>query len=157
MNKTSTSYLLWLGGFFMLSGLHRFYNGKIASGLLWMFTLGFFGIGQFIDLFLIPGMVDEHNLLFQAKHGMLSPVGVPVTPAVAAEVVVKPSPEQLMVKLTQAAAKRGGKLSVTQAVIDTGVPFAEVEKVLRDMVKTGYVAIANDPHTGVIIYDFQEL
>jgi len=42
-------------------GLQRFYARKPISGTLWLFTLGFCGIGQFIDLFLIPGMVEQAN------------------------------------------------------------------------------------------------
>ncbi|MEB3338345.1 MAG: NINE protein [Leptolyngbyaceae bacterium] len=154
MNKVSTAYILWC--FFFLPGLHRFYNGKIASGLLWFCTGGLLGIGQFIDLFLIPNMVEEHNILYQARHG-LSPAGVPLQPAIVAERVVKPTRDQLMVKLTQAAAKRGGKLSVTQAVMDTEITFAEAESTLKEMLKTGYVAIENDPQTGVVVYEFREL
>ena len=39
--------------FFGTLGIHRFYVGKIGTGLLWMFTLGFFGIGDIIDFFMI--------------------------------------------------------------------------------------------------------
>jgi TM2 domain-containing membrane protein YozV len=46
-------YLLWIFGF---TGSHRFYYGKPISGTLWFFTFGLFGIGWFVDLFLIPGM-----------------------------------------------------------------------------------------------------
>ena len=31
-------------------GIHRFYVGKIGTGLLYMFTVGLFGIGAFVDL-----------------------------------------------------------------------------------------------------------
>jgi TM2 domain-containing membrane protein YozV len=55
------AYLLWLGGFFGLCGLHRFYVGKPFSALLWLFTLGLLGLGQLIDLILIPGLVDQAN------------------------------------------------------------------------------------------------
>ncbi len=46
-------YILWIFGF---TGAHRFYYGKPVTGTLWLFTLGLFGIGWLIDLFLIPSM-----------------------------------------------------------------------------------------------------
>ena len=34
-------------------GAHRFYEGKIATGILWLFTGGFFGIGILVDFIII--------------------------------------------------------------------------------------------------------
>lgn len=61
MRSTTVAYLLWFFGGFGVLGLHRFYAGKVGTGLLWLFTGGLFGIGAFIDLFLIPGMISDAN------------------------------------------------------------------------------------------------
>lgn len=155
-NKVSSAYLLWLGCLLQINGLHRLYNGKIITGLIWLGTFGLFGVGQLIDLFLIPQMVDDYNIKIKAKMGV-SPHGVPLAQPVFVTNVIKPSGEQLMVRLVRAAAKRGGKISVTQGVMDTGASFAEVESTLNGMLKSGYVGIDNDPGTGVVVYTFLEM
>ncbi|MBW4645743.1 MAG: NINE protein [Goleter apudmare HA4340-LM2] len=156
-DRLLVSYILSAGFFFCgMGGLHRFYNGKIGTGLLWFFTFGLFGVGQVVDLLLIPGMVDDYEQNLRLKAG-LSPLGVPLNqPSVISE-VYRPTKNQLMVKLIEAAEVKGGAITVTQGVKATGVGFAEVEAVLKEMLKSGYVKIDNDPITGAVTYHFHEI
>ena len=45
-----TLILAFLGGYF---GLHHFYCNRVGKGILYIFTLGLFGIGSLVDLILI--------------------------------------------------------------------------------------------------------
>jgi len=56
-------YLLWIFGFL---GAHRFYYGRQLTGTLYFFTLGLFGIGWLVDLFLIPGMDKEADFRYES-------------------------------------------------------------------------------------------
>lgn len=42
-------------------GIHRFYLGKWRTGLLWLFTLGLFGIGWAYDFCTLNRKIDELN------------------------------------------------------------------------------------------------
>lgn len=63
------AYLIWL--FLGIIGGHRFYFGHIGLGLLYLFTAGLFGIGWFVDLFLISDLVRES----QRKKAMMLGAG----------------------------------------------------------------------------------
>ncbi len=43
-------------------GVHKFYEGKSGLGILYMFTMGLFAIGWFIDLFVILGKPDPYEV-----------------------------------------------------------------------------------------------
>jgi len=68
MRSTFLAYILWCLVFVGFAGIHRFYAGKVFTGLLWLFTGGLLLIGQIIDLFLIPSMIENANL--KRKLGM---------------------------------------------------------------------------------------
>ena len=58
-SKLVTFILCLFLGFF---GIHRFYTGHIITGILYMLSLGFFGIGIVIDiLYIITGSYRDAN------------------------------------------------------------------------------------------------
>lgn len=70
--SVALSYLLWCTCLVGLCGLPRFYNRKPLSGTLWLLTFGLCGIGQLLDLVLVPDMVRQANqslLLEEALAG----------------------------------------------------------------------------------------
>ncbi|NEP61297.1 MAG: TM2 domain-containing protein [Symploca sp. SIO2G7] len=148
-NRKLTSYLLWSAGLFSLCGLHRLYNGKTASGLLWLCTFGLLGIGQLVDLFLISNMAEKRQRQLSGDQ----PSIFDQQTVVAAEV----SQNTLMVRLLKLAQLHGGQITVTQAVIDTGQSFETIEQELKAMVKSGYADVTNQPESGVVVYEFPEL
>ena len=142
------AYILWAFGFMGFCGIHRFYSGKITSGLVYFFTLGFFGVGQVVDLFLIPGMTKERNLrlLYEATVEARNN-----SPQVT---LVEPQNTDPMLVLLKAAATHNNVLSIGQAMLATELPIEEVEHLLNKALKQGLAHIDNDEHTGAVRYYF---
>lgn len=64
MSKRSKSIDLLLCLFLGVFGIHRFYEGKIVTGILYLFTVGFLGLGVLIDLLqIIFGCRTDKNKL----------------------------------------------------------------------------------------------
>ena len=170
-NNKGVAFALWLACLMGLCGIHRLYLGRIGTGLLWLFTGGLLGIGQFVDLFLLPGMVREENMKSAAFRALQEKrmlgamqqrqMAVPALQGQLALPLGQQSepdtPEKFRMKLVKAAAKYGGKLTVTQGVLETGKSFEEVEKELDSMSQSGYVGIDNDEQTGAVVYTFGQL
>ena len=57
-----TAYLLLF--FLGLLGAHRFYLGKVGTGLIYLFTFGLLGFGWIYDLFTLGRQVDIYNLIY---------------------------------------------------------------------------------------------
>ena len=57
-NYTIAWVLLTFLGFF---GIHRFYQGKIGTGLLYLFTLGLFGVGVIYDYWTLNDQLSQRN------------------------------------------------------------------------------------------------
>ena len=58
-SRLAVTLLAWFLGIF---GVHRFYIGKVGTGLLMLFTLGALGIWAFIDFIVaIAGEMKDNN------------------------------------------------------------------------------------------------
>ena len=59
--ETDLAYATWLLCLVGMCGMQRLYLGHTGLGLAMLFTFGFCGIGQILDIFLIPNEVKEAN------------------------------------------------------------------------------------------------
>jgi TM2 domain-containing membrane protein YozV len=86
MKSKGIAYLLLI--FFGLFGAHRFYIGKIGSGVLYLCTFGLFYVGVVIDLFTLGTQVDLVNLKAQGSGGGTNKQGQDQGQAQAQNIVV---------------------------------------------------------------------
>lgn len=56
-----TAWFLWAISFCGVLGFHRFYLGRPLTAVLWLFTLGLFGVGAIVDAVNMHKMVENHN------------------------------------------------------------------------------------------------
>ncbi len=166
-NSKGVAFAMWLACVFGFCGIHRFYLGRPGTGILYLLTFGLFGVGQLVDLIRLPRMVAEENTKAAALRALSEKRALramqirhqlpPARPAQPAQLTAPDTPETFRIKLVQAAAKRGGKLTVTEGVMATGKGFKEVEEELDEMAKSGYVGIDNDSKSGAVVYTFGQL
>jgi TM2 domain-containing membrane protein YozV len=154
----NVSYLLWLACLVGVSGLQRIYLGRYISGAFYLITLGWLGIGQLLDLVLIPGMVDEENLKYMAMRGGMgynpslygqNPVALVNSNAGANNVLMKP--ESMEVAILRICRDRG-EATLSDCVIDTGAEIKEVKAVIRNLVKEDLLQIHNRDSDGSVVY-----
>nr|WP_017853866.1 TM2 domain-containing protein [Leptospira interrogans] len=68
MKSKGTAYLFWILSICGWLGFHRFYIGKVGTGILWIFTGGLCGFGALYDLFSLGGQVDAVNTTQELKE-----------------------------------------------------------------------------------------
>jgi len=137
------AYLLWFLCVLGVCGAHRFYVGEIGWGVVYLLTFGFCGIGQFIDLFTIPGMVRRRNLVDRAlsedlkndaiRNATMVISGINAANRTNANQSSKNDAEKIVLDLLE----DGKHLSVGRITAMSDLPYSEVRKELKILVTNG--------------------
>ena len=150
MFHVGIAYLLWLLSGFGALGFHRFYLGKIPTGLLWMFTGGLGMIGSIYDFLTLPGQVQEANLRKALYDRVYRPdnknIGLNWRYASDAQSRVvnssslakKESPERALLKIAK---ENKGILTVSDVALGADIPIEEAKNVLDTMVTKGFAEL----------------
>ena len=161
MYSVGLAYLLWLLSGFGALGFHRFYLGKIPTGLLWMFTGGLGMFGSIYDFLTLPGQVQEANFrkeLFDRAFQRPTPTRPGQTSWRYADdgefqVVnhknrAKDHPERVILKLAK---ENKGVLSVSELALGADIPMEEAQKHLETLVLKGYAEL-RVRKSGTLVY-----
>jgi len=135
------TYLLWAMGLFGLNGIHRFYCRKPVSGGIWLMSLGLVGIGQMVDLFLIPGMVEEANRTL-LQRGLDT-----------AKDAAMPSLERQLLRLARTSGHAG--FSLNDALIELELPAGAGSAVVRSEIErllTEHLLDVGNDDRGRVVY-----
>ena len=118
-----------------------------------MSTLGLFGVGQLIDLAYVPAMAEARARGLRSRQYQLGKFDSAGLTQKTAKTQVAP----LTLQLLKLAKNNRGRVTVTDAVLETEATFAEVEHELKELVKSGYAHVGNDAVSGVVVYEIPEL
>ncbi len=158
MYNVGIAYLLWFVSGFGALGFHRFYLGKLPTGLLWMCTGGLGMVGAIYDFFTLPRQVQEANLREQVRQalGQGTQTGQRVqwryADDGAARIVRKESLERTILRVAK---KNQGMATASDVALEADVPIEEAKKALDTLVTKGFAEL-RVRSSGTLVYTFPE-
>jgi hypothetical protein len=133
---------LWALGLVGICGVHRLYNRQPVSGIVWFLTLGFCGIGQLVDLLLIPEMVSRANQPLQLEEAMA-----------AVQARALPSIEVQLLRLARHKGREG--FTINDALLELQLPHGadstSVRSEIERLMHADLLDVGNDER-GRVIY-----
>jgi TM2 domain-containing membrane protein YozV len=157
MYSVGLAYVLWLVSGFGALGFHRFYLGKIPTGLLWMFTGGLGMVGSIYDFFTLGRQVREANYrdaILQDRVERSARVGERVVHDGEATIINTPkeSVERIILKLAK---HNNGIISVSDVALEANISVDEAKNDLEILLNKGFVEM-RVKKTGAIVYIIRE-
>lgn len=144
------AYLLWLVSGCGVLGFHRFYLGKIPTGILWMCSGGFFGVGALYDLLTLPRQVWQRNALEAAARGEFE-----AREASRAIPVNRRPVESLEHVILRTARRNGGAVTAGEVALEADVPIEEAREELDRLAARNHAEM-RVRSSGVVVYVFPE-
>lgn len=146
MYSVIVAYVLWFVSGFGALGFHRFYLGKIGTGIIYLCTGGLCGLGGLFDLFYIPTMVRETNLAVRYRNVLTHETDV------LSQTATKESIEKVILRSGK---KNHGIITPGEVVIEGDMSLDEAKNYLEKLVAKGYAEM-RIRKSGVIVYVFPE-
>ncbi len=144
MYSLFVAYMLWLFlGFF---GAHRFYLGRIGTGLFYALTGGGFFFGWAFDFFHIPSMVREANLRLSYHQALFGDTAARALPR---------AKESIERTILRTARRNGGKVTPSEVALEGDCTIEQAEKALEKLAASGHAEM-HIRDSGVIEYRFVE-
>jgi TM2 domain-containing membrane protein YozV/predicted transcriptional regulator len=161
MYSVGIAYLLWLFSGCGALGFHRFYLGKIPTGVLWMCTGGLGMLGSIYDFFTLPGQVREANI----RNALLSGAGFRNTDTGRGSWryvndgnsrIVKDHKESVERVILRTAKQNKGIITASEVALEANISMEEAKKALDILVNKGFAEI-RVRQSGTIVYTLPEL
>ncbi len=159
MYSTGIAYFLWFISGMGALGFHRFYLGKIGTGLLYMVTGGLGGIGSFYDLITLPIQVREANLrnayrevIYDRPPSMASaPFSDDFKSSMRNE-IKKDTLERVILKTAKA---NQGVVTPSEVALESGMSIDQAKNALEKLVNKGHAELRVN-RNGNMVYFFSE-
>lgn len=147
MYNVAIAYLLWFVSGFGALGFHRFYLGKIPTGIIWMFTGGLGMVGAIYDFFTLKSQVDAANFKLMQTRQM--------NQYLSNTQVSQPNQPALETSILRLARANNGTLTPSILAMEADIKIDKAKEALEKMVSK-HVAEIRVTRSGTLCYCFPE-
>jgi hypothetical protein len=158
MYNVGIAYLLWFLSGFGALGFHRYYLGKVPTGLLWTFTGGLLYMGAIYDFFTLPGQVREANIRNALYRDMMNRSRESQNWRYAddGEARIIGKKERVERIILRIAKEKKGILTASEVALEADIPIEEARRDLEILVSKGFAEL-RVRKSGALVYTIPEL